>query len=137
MLGRWCPRSIERRRHTRAPAAAEYIRLGNPPLAVGVVCKPPRSIDSFVDGAAQQPIPPGAVPPPPNDRHVQSSAVAISLPSDVTYTKSSSRPMGSAGTLVGSAVTWANAGKAKTFTAEMTVRGLDLGSGFEGVYDRH
>lgn len=60
-------------------------------------------------------------------QNVQSSAVAIMLPGDVMYTKSSSRPMGAAGTLTGSDVVWANggaihAGKSKTYMAEMRVR---------------
>ena len=59
---------------------------------------------------------------------IQSSTVGIHIPTDdVTYTSASSKPMGSAGALVGDIVTWANggairAGKAKTYTVNMQVR---------------
>ena len=60
-------------------------------------------------------------------QNIQTSAVAITLPDDVTYSSSGSKPMGSAGTLVEGAVTWANAGaikvgKSKTYMAAVTVR---------------
>jgi hypothetical protein len=59
-------------------------------------------------------------------QNIRSSAVAIMLPDHVTYTSSSAKPMGSAGTHAGGEVTWAsagaiNAGKSKTYTAAMTV----------------
>lgn len=60
-------------------------------------------------------------------QNIQSSVMGITLPDDVTYTSSSSKPMASAGTLVEGAVTWANggaikAGGSKTFTGTMGVR---------------
>lgn len=62
---------------------------------------------------------------------IKNSALAITLPGDVSYVSSGSKPMGFSGTLSGSNVVWANAGpvnagKSKTYTAATTVRHLNF-----------
>lgn len=65
--------------------------------------------------------------------------MAITLPDDITYVSSGSKPRGAAGTRSGSDVVWANAGaikagKSKTYTVAATVRGGSaLYSGMDAV----
>lgn len=59
-------------------------------------------------------------------QNIASSAVAITLPNDVTYVSSISKPRGAAGTLAAGTVAWVNAGginagKSAIFTVQAKV----------------